>query len=99
MIKNYAHRKAIAPILLTYNGGFRYDFKVSEVFKNQKGSPINRVFLLRFEAKTSKEAFFSNHDYQLIKIADFEGSVQSITIIAEHENSSFIIHTMHLFFN
>ncbi len=83
--KYTAYRKAIAPILLIHNGGFRYDFKVSEVLKNQEGRPINRVFLLRFEDKASKEAFLSNPEYQLIKKDLFEDSVQSTTIIAEYE--------------
>jgi len=83
--KYSAYREAIAPILLCYNGGFRYDFKVSEVLKNQEGRPISRVFLLHFEDKSSKEAFFKDLEYQKIKSVLFESSVQSTTIIAEYE--------------
>ena len=82
--KYSAYRSGIAPILLAHNGGFRYDFKVSEVLRNQEGNPINRVFLLRFENKACKEAFFENPEYQKIKTVFFDSSVQSMTVISEY---------------
>ncbi|VAV84063.1 hypothetical protein MNBD_DELTA01-706 [hydrothermal vent metagenome] len=83
--KYSAYREAIAPLLNRHSGGFSYDFKISEVLKNQEDRPINRVFLLRFEDKAGMDAFFSNPEYKKIKAELFENSVKAITIIAGYE--------------
>ena len=79
------YRKAMMPILLVCGGGFRYDFKVSEVLKNQEGRPINRVFAIYFQDKSNKDNFFSNPDYQKIKKKYFENSVEATTVISEYD--------------
>ena len=39
---NYTkYREEMTPILKSYGGGFRYDFKVSETLINDEGRPIN----------------------------------------------------------
>jgi len=79
------YRKAIKPLLSGYGGGFRYDFRVSEVMENEEANPINRVFVIFFENKSNKNSFFSNSEYQEIKQKFFACSVQATTIISEYE--------------
>ena len=79
------YRKAMKPILEKFDGGFRYDFKISEVLKNEEGRPINRVFAIYFGSKKLSEDFFSNPQYLEIKSQFFEGSVDATTIISDYE--------------
>jgi uncharacterized protein (DUF1330 family) len=82
---NYSlYRKAMTPLLETYGGGFRYDFKVSETLKNDEKRPINRVFAIFFKDKESMSSFFSNPEYLSIKKEFFEVSVEATTIISEY---------------
>lgn len=86
---NYSnYRKEMTPILETYGGGFRYDFKVSETLKNEEGRPINRVFAIYFKNKESMKAFFTNPDYLSIKSKFFEVSVKATTILSEYVRDS-----------
>ena len=78
------YRNAMRPLLEKVNGGFRYDFKVSEVLKNDEGRPINRVFAIYFGSKEEKEQFFSDPEYLKIKNEFFESSVEATTIISEY---------------
>ena len=83
--KTYSeYRKAMKPILESYGGGFRYDFKVSEVLKNEEGRPINRVFAIYFKDKESVGKFFNNPDYLKSKDQFFEKSVKETTIISSY---------------
>lgn len=75
------YRKEMKPILDAHKGGFRYDFKVSEVLKNEEGRPINRVFVIYFGSQELMERFFSNPDYLQIKKKFFEASVKDTTIL------------------
>ncbi len=79
------YRKAMAPLLEIYGGGFRYDFKVSDVLKNEKGHPINRVFAIYFESKNHMNDFFSDEDYKRVKLRYFELSVEATTVISEYD--------------
>lgn len=78
------YRKAMTPLLESYGGGFRYDFKVSEVLKNEEERPINRVFAIYFGSKENSESFFTNEEYLSIKSKFFEASVEATTIISEY---------------
>ena len=40
------YREAMAPLLAEHGGGFRYDFKIAEVLRNEAGRAINRVFVI-----------------------------------------------------
>ena len=73
------------PLLEKVQGGFRYDFRVSEVLKNESGNPINRVFTIYFGSKEMKNSFFNSDNYKEIKKRFFESSVDSTTIISEYE--------------
>lgn len=79
-----SYREAMTPILKTYEGGFRYDFKVSEVLKNEESREINRVFTIHCKDKESMNSFFSDPKYVEAKNQFFEKSVSDITIISEY---------------
>ena len=80
-----SYREEMTPILSIYNGGFGYDFKVSEVLKSKTKAPINRVFTISFPDQNSKTSFFSNKEYLKIRERHFEKSVTDTTIIATYE--------------
>ena len=79
------YRKAMKPLLEKVKGGFRYDFKIGEVLKNEAKKPINRVFIIYFEDQQKKELFFSDPAYQSIKKQFFESAVSNTTIMAEYD--------------
>ena len=78
------YREKMAPLLKTYGGGFRYDFKVSEVLKNEEGRAIDRVFVIYFKDKASRDEFFINEEYLKIKKQFFDDSVEDRTLVAEY---------------
>lgn len=79
------YREVMGPILNSYGGGFRYDFKVSETLKNEEERPINRVFAIFFENKEKMDEFFKNPEYLKAKAQFFDASVEATTIISEYE--------------
>ncbi len=83
--KYQEYRAAMTPILETYEGGFRYDFWVDEVLKNESGKKINRVFAIYCRDKTSMDAFFAHPDYLVAKKKFFESSVGDVTIISQYD--------------
>ncbi len=78
------YRDEMTSILLSYGGGFGYDFKISEVLKSKTEAPINRVFTIYFLNEDSMNSFFSNDEYLKIKERHFEKSVTDTTIIATY---------------
>ncbi len=78
------YRDEMIPILLSYGGGFGYDFKISEVLKSKTEAPINRVFTIYFSNEDSMNSFFSNDEYLKIKEILFEKSVTDTTIITTY---------------
>jgi uncharacterized protein (DUF1330 family) len=80
------YRAAMRPLLEAHGGGFRYDFKISEVLKSTSTHPINRVFAIYFKDEESMNAFFSNPDYLKIKATYFEKSVAGTTIFGSYSN-------------
>ena len=80
-----SYRDEMTPILERYDGGFGYDFKVSEVLKSTTEAPINRVFTIYFSTEDLMNSFFSNDEYLKIKQRHFEKSVTDTTIIATYE--------------
>jgi uncharacterized protein (DUF1330 family) len=79
------YRKAMRPLLELFSGGFRYDFKVSEVLKNEEGREINRVFAIYFGDQDQMNSFFSDPRYLEVKNKYFESSVADTTIISEYK--------------
>lgn len=78
------YRNAMRPLLETYGGGFRYDFKVEKVLKSEVDHPINRVFVIYFRDQKASENFFSNPEYLKIKKTYFEVSVLNTVRIADY---------------
>ena len=79
------YRDEMSPILLSYGGGFGYDFKLSEVLKSKTEAPINRVFTIYFSSEDSMNSFFSDVKYLKIKEMHFENSVTDTTVIATYD--------------
>ncbi|MEZ6185291.1 MAG: DUF1330 domain-containing protein [Planctomycetota bacterium] len=79
-----AYRAAMAPILMRYDGGFRYDFRVAEVLASATPEPINRVFTIGFPSEAQLEGFFADPEYLAVKEQHFAGSVGATTILARY---------------
>ncbi|MCO4754198.1 MAG: DUF1330 domain-containing protein [Bacteriovoracaceae bacterium] len=80
------YRDEMTPILVNeYGGGFRYDFEVSKVLKNEENRPINRVFAIFFKDASNMDKFFKDSRYIEIKNKYFESSVEHTTIISEYD--------------
>lgn len=86
--KYQEYRENMKPILVSYGGGFGYDFKISEVLLTKTTNDINRVFTIHFPDSEKMEAFFLNREYIKIKEKYFEGSVKSTTIISTYTKST-----------
>ena len=79
------YRQAMKPILAEYEGGFRFDFKVSETLVPVSKNSINRVFAIFFKNEQMMNDFFSNPRYLEVKKEYFEKSVVDTTIISQYE--------------
>ncbi|MBM9591810.1 DUF1330 domain-containing protein [Leptospira sp. 201903075] len=79
------YRKAMTPLLKQYGGGFRYDFRIKETLISENPKEINRVFLIFFPSKETKERFFADPEYLKIRETYFTPSVASTTIISEYD--------------
>jgi uncharacterized protein (DUF1330 family) len=75
---------AIAPLLKAYGGRFRFDFEVSRTLWSETPGSTNRLFVLWFPDRKSKERFFADYQYLHIRRSLFEGAVRHIEIIAEY---------------
>jgi len=82
--KYQKYRDNMLPILESYGGEFKYDFKVSSVLKNEQNNPINRIFILKFDSEDSLDSFFSDESYLEIRQKYFDSSVSSTTIISKY---------------
>ena|SRR5215475_4306490 len=80
------YRAEIAPLLQAVGGRFRYDLEVSRTLKGEASHAINRLFVIQFPDRTSKEHFFTNPQYLEIRARLFEKAVAGATIIAESGN-------------
>jgi uncharacterized protein (DUF1330 family) len=78
------YREEIAPLLKAAGGRFRYDFDVARTLKSEAGHEINRLFVLTFPDRDSKERFFADFRYGEIRARLFEKAVDATTIIAEY---------------
>jgi len=80
-----SYRKGMTPILETFDGFFRYDFKIAETLKSDASHPMNRVFSLCFPDRSRRDAFFSNSSYLAVRSQFLEKSISGRTLIAEYE--------------
>ncbi len=78
------YRENMKPILSQYDGGFGYDFKISEVLKSEVESSINRVFTIYFPSEQASNNFFKDPQYLRVKEKFFAESVNSTTTIAQY---------------
>jgi uncharacterized protein (DUF1330 family) len=84
--KSYStYREKMFPILQLYGGGFRYDFQIANVLKNDAPHKINRVFAIYAKDKASMDAFFTDPAYKSVREEYFEKSVEAFTLIADYE--------------
>ncbi len=79
------YRAGMTPILEAYGGGFRYDFEVARTLRKEDGGEINRVFVLRFPDRETKEKFFADAAYLAVREEYFVSSVGDVSLIAEYE--------------
>ena len=77
-----AYRAGMTPLLHGVGGDFRYDFLVSRTLRNEEGREINRVFVLRFPDRETKERFFADREYLAVRERWFVPSVGAVTLIA-----------------
>jgi uncharacterized protein (DUF1330 family) len=78
------YRAEIAPLLEAAGGRFRYDFEVARTLKSEAGHNINRLFVIQFPDRASKERFFTDSQYIEIRARLFEKAVEGTAIIAEY---------------
>src|SRR5262249_34830342 len=81
--KYASYRAAIAPLLEAAEGRFRYDFEVARTLKTENRHDINRLFVLQFPDRASKERFFTDPD-TLKFVPASSKAVRGTAIIAEY---------------
>lgn len=81
------YRVEIASLLQAAGGKFRYDFEVARMLKSEADHDINRLFVVQFPDRASKERFFTDPQYLEIRARLFENAVGARTIIAQCEAS------------
>jgi len=80
------YRAEMSPLLEAAGGRFRYDFEIARTLKSEAKHDINRVFVIQFPDRASRERFFSDPQYVEIRTRLFEKSVEGMSIIAEDAN-------------
>jgi uncharacterized protein (DUF1330 family) len=80
-----SYRAGMTPLLEAAGGTFAYDFEVARTLKADAAHPINRVFLIRFPDRATRDQFFSSPAYLAIRERYFANSVQGATRIAEYD--------------
>jgi uncharacterized protein (DUF1330 family) len=78
------YRAEIAPLLEAAGGGFRYDFEIARTLKSETLDEINRLFVIRFPDRDTKDRFFADPQYVAIRSRLFDKAVKSKTVIAEY---------------
>ena len=78
------YRSAIAPLLEGSGARFRYDFEVARTLKTEGSHDINRIFVIQFPDRTTKERFFKDPRYVEINARFFQKAVRATAIIAEY---------------
>ena len=77
------YRAEMTPLLHAAGGSFRFDFEVARTLKSDAPHEINRVFVIQFPDRETKERFFADPRYVEIRARLFEQAVQGMTRIAE----------------
>ena len=80
------YRAEMTPLLEAAGGRFRYDFEVARTLKGETVGEINRLFLIRFPDRASKDRFFADSQYLEIRARLFDKAVSRRVTIAEYES-------------
>ena len=79
------YRAGMTPLLEAAGGTFAHDFDVARTLKTAAAHDMNRVFLIRFPDRATRDQFFSSQDYLAVRDRHFGKSVQGATRLAEFE--------------
>lgn len=77
------YRREIAPLLEAAEGRFLDDFEVARTLKSAAGHDINRLFVIQFPHRASKERFFADPQYLEIRARLFDKAAERRVTIAE----------------
>jgi uncharacterized protein (DUF1330 family) len=75
------YRAAMMPILERFGGAFECDFDIAKVRLGD--DRINRVFMIGFPDRSTRERFFADADYRAVRERLFEPAVASVTVLGE----------------
>ncbi len=81
------YRAGIAPILAKHSSRFTHDFEIARVLKSDASHPITRVFVLSFQDRAAREAFFADPEYAAVRAEHFVKSVNGFTVLAETDRA------------
>ncbi len=79
------YRDAMTPMLHAAGGSFPYDFTVAQTLQSRAEHPINRVFLIAFPDRGTRDRFFADPAYLAVRREHFDRGVKGRTTIAEVE--------------
>ena len=79
------YRHEIAPLLAAAGSRFRYDFEVARTLTGEAGHEINRLFVLQFSDRDSRDRFFADPRYIEIRARLFETAVEGWVTVAEYQ--------------
>jgi uncharacterized protein (DUF1330 family) len=80
-----SYRRDMRPMFERHGGKFLQDFLVSKTLVSSASHPVNRVFLIEFPTRESKERFLSDPEYLLVKRKYYIPSVSGTSYLAEFE--------------
>lgn len=78
------YREEMTPLLEAVGGRFRFDVEVSRVLLPAASSAVNRVFVLSFPDRATRERYFADPRYLKIRERLFVPSTNHLEIIAEY---------------
>lgn len=80
-----AYRARITPLLERRGGSFVHDLAVARVLKSTGSAAMNRVFMLAFPDRATREAFFADPAYKAARAEFFAPAVGSVDYLAEYD--------------
>ena len=80
-----AYRARITPLLERRGGSFVHDLVVGRVLRSSGSAAMNRVFMIAFPDRATREAFFADPGYRQARAEFFEPAVASVDYLAEYD--------------
>ena len=77
------YRAEMTPLLEAAGGRFSYDFEVARTLKSEASHEINRVFVIEFPDRPTRDRFFGDPRYLEIRAQWFTRSVEGVTRLFE----------------